>query len=143
MTKLSKHTSELKEKISKMNELLNESSSWNNEGDLWSAIEALEDLEKEIKNAKKWFFGDLRKVSEKEFNQLKTLEDTFVYFLDCQLATVEDLQMLAKPPKSRLRRHRVIARKMIERAKVHGIDVSGLSRVVAFERSTQEENEVE
>lgn len=142
MTKLSKHTSELREKIAKMNELLNESSSWNNEGDLLSVIQALEDLEKEITSAKKWFYVDPKGVS-KPFHMLKTLEDTFVYFLDCQLATVEDLQMLARPPKSRLRRHQGIARKMIERARAHGIDVSGLSRVAAFECSTREENEVE
>lgn len=142
MTTQSEHLSELKSKIEKMNELLNESSSWNSEGDLWSAIQALEDLEKEIASAKKWFYGDSKVVS-KPFHMLKTLEDTFVYFLDCQLATVEDLQMLARPPKSRLRRHRGIARKMIERAKAHEIDVSGLSRVVAFECSTREEDEVE
>lgn len=142
MSALDKQIAALNERIAAMRKLLEEAEAWNGEGDTWSAIEALEDLDKEIAGAKKWFSGDVKAIS-KPFHMLKTLEDTFVYFLDCQLATVEDLQMLARPPKSRLRRHRGIAKKMIERAKAHGIEVSGLSRVVAFECSTQEENEVE
>lgn len=67
------------------------------------------------------------------YDRLSTLEDSFLYFLDCQLATVEQLEMLKSPPKGRLRRHREIARKMIERARAHGIDLSREDRVRAFE----------
>jgi hypothetical protein len=73
----------------------------------------------------------------KTYDRCYTLEDSFVYFLDCQLATVQDLEMLKNPPKGRLRRHRGIARKMIEKARAHGIDLSGESRVVAFEEKEQ------
>ena len=73
------------------------------------------------------------------YERCLTLEDSFVYFIDCQLATVEDLEMLGKPPKGRLRRHRGIARKMIETARAHNIDLSGRgSRVAAFEEKEDE-----
>ena len=68
------------------------------------------------------------------YHRLDSLEDSFLYFLDCQLATVEELQGLRRPPQRRLDRHRQLARKMIERARVHGIDLSGESRVSAFEK---------
>lgn len=69
----------------------------------------------------------------KSYGQCDTLEDSFLYFLDCQLATVEELETLAKPPQGRLRRHRGIARKMIEKARAHNLPVEGMSRVVSFE----------
>lgn len=69
----------------------------------------------------------------KPYHQCDTLEDSFVYFLDCQLATVEALEGLSRPPKGRLRRQRGIARKMIEKARAHSIDLSGESRVADFE----------
>ena len=69
----------------------------------------------------------------KTYERCYTLEDSFVYFIDCQLATVVDLEMLKNPPKNRLNRHRGIARKMIETARAQGIDLSKEERVVAFE----------
>jgi len=73
----------------------------------------------------------------KTYDRCYTLEDSFVYFLDCQLATVQDLEMLKNPPKGRLRRQRGIAKKMIEKARAHGIDLSGESRVASFEAKEQ------
>lgn len=69
----------------------------------------------------------------KPYGQCQCLEDHFLYFLDCQLATVADLEMLKSPPKGRLRRHRGIARKMIETARAYGLPVEGMSRVKSFE----------
>lgn len=73
----------------------------------------------------------------KPYDQCYTLEDRFLYFIDCQLATVEDLEMLKNPPKSRLERHRAIAAKMIETARGHKLLVDGMSRVQRFEESSQ------
>jgi len=73
----------------------------------------------------------------KTYHRCYTLEDSFLYFLDCQLATVEDLEMLSKPPKGRLRRHRGIARKMIETARAHKLDLSEMSRIAAFEQKEE------
>lgn len=74
----------------------------------------------------------------KTWERCETLQDHFLYFLDCQLATVEELEMLAKPPKARLRRHRGIARKMIQAARKHGLPVDNLSRVWNFEATDSE-----
>lgn len=74
----------------------------------------------------------------KFWDQCETLEDHFLYFLDCQLATVEDLELLKNPPKSRLRRHRGIARKMIQAARKHGFPVDEMSRVRGFEARDKE-----
>lgn len=69
----------------------------------------------------------------KPYSRLDSLEDSFLYFIDCQLATVQELETLKRPPAGRLRRHREIAKKMIERARAHGIDLSNESRIIAFE----------
>lgn len=69
----------------------------------------------------------------KPFDQCYCLEEHFVYFLDCQLATVEDLEMLKNPPKHRLERHRGIARKMIATARAYELPVNTMSRVRRFE----------
>lgn len=73
----------------------------------------------------------------KPYDRCGTLEDSFLYFLDCQLATVEELEMLSRPPKNRLRRHRGIARKMIEKARQHGLDLSSETRVASFEEAEE------
>ena len=74
----------------------------------------------------------------KTWERCETLEDHFLYFLDCQLATVEELEMLKNPPKNRLRRHRNIARKMIQAARKDGYPVESLSRVKEFEAKDDE-----
>lgn len=61
------------------------------------------------------------------------MEDYFLYFLDCQLATVEELELLKNPPKNRLRRHRQIAEKMIFAARRFQLPVNVNSRVRDFE----------
>ena len=73
----------------------------------------------------------------KRWEHCATLEDSFLYFLDCQLATVEELELLARPPKGRLSRHRGIARKMIEKARAHNLPTEEMSRVVSFEEKEQ------
>jgi len=73
----------------------------------------------------------------KAWHLCETLEDHFLYFLDCQLGTVEGLEMLKSPPKSRLRRHRGIASKMIDAGRKHGLPVDGLSRVRMFEENKE------
>ncbi len=75
----------------------------------------------------------------KTYERCYTLEDGFVYFIDCQLATVVDLEMLKNPPKNRLNRHKGIARKMIETARAQGIDLSNEDRVIAFEKKDKEQ----
>lgn len=139
-----KQISDLNERIAEMRKLLEEAKAWSSEGDTWSAIQALEDIVPKIHDARQRFYGDVKKkVTEKPFHMIRTLENAFVYFLDCQLATVEELQMLARPPKSRLARHRDIARKMIDQASAHMLDVSEMDRVINFEMSSQEESKVE
>ena len=76
----------------------------------------------------------------KSYDQCRTLEESFTYFIDCQLATVVELEMLKNPPKNRLNRHKGLARKMIETARAHGIDLSGESRVVTFEKNDKEQS---
>lgn len=140
-----KQIADLNERIAAMRKLLDEAEVWNGEGDTWSAVQALEDIIPKIHDARQWFYGDIKKkvTTAKSFHMLRTLEDAFVYFLDCQLATVEGLQILARPPKSRLARYRGIARKMIDQANAHMLDVSEMERVIGFEASTQEESKVE
>ena len=74
----------------------------------------------------------------KPWHHCATLEDHFLYFLDCQLATVEELEMLKHPPQARLRRHRGFARKMIEAARKHGLELADMSRVTRFETEQTE-----
>ncbi len=70
----------------------------------------------------------------KSWDRCYTLEDHFLYFLDCQLATVVDLEMLKSTPKSRLERHRSIARKMIDAGRAHKVaGLEDMSRVKDFE----------
>lgn len=47
-------------------------------------------------------------------------QDAFVYYTECQLATVEELEGLARPPKARLRRHRALAEGMVEHCRLLG-----------------------
>lgn len=67
------------------------------------------------------------------WDRCHTPEDHLLYFLDCQLATVEELELLKSPPKGRLDRHRGIARKMIQAARSHKLPVDEMSRVQDFE----------
>ena len=46
-------------------------------------------------------------------NTYDHLQERFMYFTECALASVEELEGLSRPPKSRLRRHRGIADKML------------------------------
>lgn len=69
----------------------------------------------------------------KPYDQCHCLEEHFLYFLDCQLATVEQLESLAKPPKGRLNRQRGLARKMIATARAYDLPVHTMSRVTGFE----------
>jgi len=46
-------------------------------------------------------------------NTMDRLQERFLYFTECALATVEELEMLSRPPKGRLRRHKGIADKML------------------------------
>jgi len=73
----------------------------------------------------------------KSYEQCMCLEEHFLYFLDCQLATVADLEMLKNPPKNRLKRHRGIARKMIATARAYELPANSMSRVRAFEASEE------
>jgi len=71
----------------------------------------------------------------KTWERCESLEDFFLYFLDCQLATVEELERLKSTPKSKLRRHRGIAEKMISAGRKCGLPVDDNSRVQDFESS--------
>lgn len=70
----------------------------------------------------------------KSYHQCGSTEDFFLYFLDCQLATVEGLERKKSTPKNALGRHRGIATKMIDSARAMEIDgVDQMGRVIAFE----------
>jgi len=58
--------SELSKMISAVQDLANESASWCDEGDLWSAVQAIEDISPKIEEAKKWFYGDLKREKKDE-----------------------------------------------------------------------------
>jgi hypothetical protein len=60
--------------------------------------------------------------------QVDHLQEQLLYFTECQLATVQELEGLARPPKGRLRRHRDIAEKMMMQVKLHNLTSEDASR---------------
>jgi len=62
------------------------------------------------------------------FWQVDHLQEQLLYFTECQLATVEELEILARPPKARLRRHRDIAEKMVMQVRLHKMTPEDASR---------------
>ena len=76
-------------------------------------------------------------MSSPAYHQCHTIEDSFLYFLDCQLATVEGLEQKKRPPKGELARHRRMAEKMIEKAREHGLNPESLDRVQQFLAKTE------
>ena len=78
------------------------------------------------------------------YRRIQSLEESFAYFLDCELATIEDLRMLKTPPKGRLRRHQSIARSMVVQGLRFNVDLMRCCRMSRFlEGRTKEEALVE
>lgn len=57
------------------------------------------------------------------YDDIRSLNDAFTYFLDCQLATVEELAIKKSKSKHDYKRHIEIAQKMINNAKEYGVNV--------------------
>ena len=51
-------------------------------------------------------------------------EDAFIYYTECQLATVEFLEGLSRPSKSQVRRQKGIAEGMVRQCQILGYDPS-------------------
>lgn len=64
--------------------------------------------------------------------RMSHLEERFIYFTECALATVEELEMLARPPKGRLKRHREIADKMLFELKVLKVTPESIRQARGF-----------
>lgn len=56
-----------------------------------------------------------------ESDKLADLMQSFAYYTECQLATVEGLRGLKRPPKGELKRHESIAEKMVRVCREHRI----------------------
>ena len=57
------------------------------------------------------------------YNDIRSLNDAFTYFLDCQLATVERMATQKSKAQMEYKRHIEIAQKMINEAIKYGADV--------------------
>lgn len=58
-----------------------------------------------------------------------SLVEIFAHFTECQLATVEGMHMLSRPPKGELRRHEHIAVSMLSEGNRYGLTVEIAERV--------------
>tara|TARA_R110000772_G_scaffold249530_2_gene363960 strand:+ start:79181 stop:79444 length:264 start_codon:yes stop_codon:yes gene_type:complete len=59
------------------------------------------------------------------FDEIKTTNEAYSYFFDCQMATVDRYTLLSKPPVGEFSRHISIAQKMLDKALEFDIDLSG------------------